>query len=120
MHERVRQEFYGYEKAPLSKDELIAEKYKGIRPAPGYPANPDHTEKPGLFKILDATKNTGVTLTDSMAMMPASSVSGWYFAHHESHYFGVGKITEEQVQSLAKRKGIDVDVMKRWLSSNLE
>ncbi|MBL7898159.1 MAG: methionine synthase [Crocinitomicaceae bacterium] len=120
MHERVRQEFWGYEKTPLSKDELIAEKYKGIRPAPGYPANPDHTEKPGLFKILDATNNTCVTLTESMAMMPASSVSGWYFAHPESHYFGVGKITEEQVQSLAKRKGIAEEVMKRWLSSNME
>jgi 5-methyltetrahydrofolate--homocysteine methyltransferase len=120
MHERVRQEFWGYESTKLSKDELIAEKYKGIRPAPGYPANPDHTEKPGLFKILDASNRTEVTLTDSMAMMPASSVSGWYFAHPESHYFGVGKITEEQLASLAKRKAMDVEVMRRWLSSNLE
>jgi 5-methyltetrahydrofolate--homocysteine methyltransferase len=120
MHERVRQEFWGYETAPLTKDELIAEKYKGIRPAPGYPANPDHTEKPGLFKILDASNKTEVTLTDSMAMMPASSVSGWYFAHPESHYFGVGKITEEQLQSLAKRKGMGQEVMRRWLSSNME
>jgi len=120
MHERVRQEFWGYEKAPLSKDELIAEKYKGIRPAPGYPANPDHTEKPGLFKILDATNKTETTLTESMAMMPASSVSGWYFGHPESHYFGVGKITEEQLQSLAARKKMDVEVMRRWLSSNME
>ena len=120
MHERVRQEFWGYEATPLSKDELIGEKYKGIRPAPGYPANPDHTEKPGLFKILDATTKTETTLTESMAMMPASSVSGWYFAHPESHYFGVGKITEEQLASLAKRKGMDVEVMRRWLSPNLE
>lgn len=120
MHERVRQEFWGYETAPLSKDDLIAEKYKGIRPAPGYPANPDHTEKPGLFEILNATKKTEVYLTESMAMMPASSVSGWYFAHPESHYFGVGKITEEQLASLAKRKGMEVEMMRRWLSSNLE
>lgn len=120
MHERVRQEFWSYENTSLSKEDLISEKYKGIRPAPGYPANPDHTEKPGLFKILDATKNAEVTLTDSMAMYPASSVSGWYFAHPESHYFGVGKITDEQVQSLAKRKGFEVEVMRRWLSSNLE
>jgi 5-methyltetrahydrofolate--homocysteine methyltransferase len=120
MHERVRQEFWGYEKSALSKDELISEKYKGIRPAPGYPANPDHTEKPGLFKLLDANSKTGVSLTESMAMLPASSVSGWYFAHPESHYFGVGKITEEQLQSLAARKKMDVEVLRRWLSSNME
>jgi 5-methyltetrahydrofolate--homocysteine methyltransferase len=120
LHERVRQEFWGYEKAPLSKDDLISEKYVGIRPAPGYPANPDHTEKPGLFKLLDATANSGVTLTESMAMLPAAAVSGWYFAHPESHYFGVGKIKEDQLESLAKRKGMDVEVMRRWLSSNLE
>jgi len=120
LHERVRQEFWGYENAPLSNEELIAEKYQGIRPAPGYPANPDHTEKPGLFNLLNAEKNTGVHLTESMAMMPASSVSGWYFAHPDSHYFGVGKITTEQVESLAKRKGMELDKMKRWLSSNLE
>jgi len=120
MHERIRQEFWGYEKTPLAKDDLISEKYVGIRPAPGYPANPDHTEKPGLFKILDAENKTEVSLTESMAMMPASSVSGWYFAHPESHYFGVGKIKEDQLESLAKRKGMDVEVMRRWLSSNLE
>ena len=120
LHERVRQEFWAYEKAPLSKDDLISEKYLGIRPAPGYPANPDHTEKPGLFKILNATEKTGVFLTESMAMMPASSVSGWYFAHPESHYFGVGKIKEDQLESLAQRKGMDIDVLRRWLSSNLE
>ncbi|MBI3134039.1 MAG: methionine synthase [Bacteroidetes bacterium] len=120
MHERVRQEFWGYEKAPLSKDDLIAEKYKGIRPAPGYPANPDHTEKPGLFKLLDATAKTETTLTESMAMMPASSVSGWYFAHPESHYFGVGKIREDQLESLARRKQMDLEVLRRWLSPNME
>jgi len=120
MHERIRQEFWGYEKMPLTMDDLISEKYVGIRPAPGYPANPDHTEKPGLFKILDATNKIEVALTESMAMMPASSVSGWYFAHPESHYFGVGKIKEDQLESLAQRKGMNIDVMRRWLSSNLE
>lgn len=120
LHERVRQEFWAYESDKLSNQDLIAEKYRGIRPAPGYPANPDHTEKPGLFKLLDATQITGVSLTESMAMLPAASVSGWYFAHPESHYFGVGKIKEDQVVNLAERKGVDVDIMKRWLSSNLD
>ena len=120
MHERVRQEFWGYETQALDKEELIKEKYRGIRPAPGYPANPDHTEKPGLFKILDAEKSTGVTLTESYAMYPTAAVSGWYFAHPESHYFGVGKIKMDQVESLAKRKGISVEEMAKWLSPNLE
>ena len=119
MHERVRQEYWGYETEALSADDLIKEKYRGIRPAPGYPANPDHTEKIGLFEILDATKITGVTLTESMAMFPTASVSGWYFAHPESHYFGVGKIQSDQVESLAIRKGMDYKVMERWLSPNL-
>lgn len=120
MHERVRQEFWGYEKEKLSNDDLIQEKYRGIRPAPGYPANPDHTEKPGLFEILDATKETGVSLTESYAMTPAASVSGWYFAHPEAKYFGVGKIQMDQVESLAKRKGYSVEEMTRWLSPNLD
>lgn len=120
MHERVRQEFWGYESDTLSKEELIKEKYRGIRPAPGYPANPDHTEKPGLFEILDATNTIGVSLTDSYAMYPASSVSGWYFAHPESKYFGVGKIQMDQIESLAKRKDIPVEEMKNWLSPNLD
>ena len=120
MHERVRQEFWGYESEGLSKEDLIKEKYRGIRPAPGYPANPDHTEKPGLFKILDATNATGVSLTDSYAMYPAASVSGWYLAHPEAKYFGVGKINMDQVESLAKRKGLPVEEMKRWLSPNLD
>ena len=120
LHERVRTEFWGYEAKRLSKDELIQEKYRGIRPAPGYPANPDHTEKPGLFDILNATEITGVTLTESMAMYPTASVSGWYFAHPQSHYFGVGKIKEDQVERLARAKGITLERMKQWLSSNLE
>ncbi|UKN03376.1 methionine synthase [Paracrocinitomix mangrovi] len=120
MHERVRQEFWGYETDKLSNEDLIKEKYRGIRPAPGYPANPDHTEKEGLFEILDATQLTGVSLTESMAMLPTASVSGWYFAHPESHYFGVGKIKMDQVESLAKRKGKAVDEMKKWLNPNLD
>lgn len=120
LHERVRQEYWGYEKEGLSNEDLIKEKYQGIRPAPGYPANPDHTEKEGLFKLLNATELTGVSLTESLAMMPAASVSGWYFAHPESHYFGVGKITMEQVERLAVGKGKSIDEMTRWLSPNLE
>lgn len=120
LHELVRLTYWGYEEKPLEKADLIKEKYRGIRPAPGYPANPDHTEKPGLFEILEATKLTGVTLTESMAMYPTASVSGWYFAHPESHYFGVGKISEDQVVRLAEAKGIELERMKRWLSSSLE
>jgi 5-methyltetrahydrofolate--homocysteine methyltransferase len=120
LHERVRQEFWGYESEGLSKEEIIKEKYRGIRPAPGYPANPDHTEKPGLFEILDATKITGVSLTESMAMLPTASVSGWYFAHPDAKYFGVGKIKNDQVESLAKRKDISIPKMERWLGPNLE
>lgn len=120
LHELVRLNYWGYEEKALEKFDLIQEKYRGIRPAPGYPANPDHTEKPGLFEILDATNLTGVTLTESMAMYPTASVSGWYFAHPEAHYFGIGKISEDQVVRLAKAKGIAIDRMKQWLSSNLE
>lgn len=120
MHERIRQEFWGYESEKLSNVDLIKEKYRGIRPAPGYPANPDHTEKPVLFELLDATKATGVELTESMAMMPAASVSGWYFAHPESKYFGVGKIQMDQVERLAGKKGISLEEMTRWLSPNLD
>ena len=119
LHELVRLNYWGYEEKPLDKSDLIQEKYRGIRPAPGYPANPDHTEKPGLFEILDATNLTGVTLTESMAMYPTASVSGWYFAHPEAHYFGVGKISEDQVVRLAEAKGIELERMKQWLSSNM-
>lgn len=120
LHEKVRKELWGY--APdetLSNDELIKETYKGIRPAPGYPACPDHTEKIGLFELLNATELTGVSLTDSLAMLPAASVSGWYFANSQSKYFGIGKIGMDQVESLAKRKEIELSEMERWLSSNL-
>ncbi|MFN5148414.1 MAG: methionine synthase [Flavobacteriia bacterium] len=118
MHEIVRKDLWGYaETEVLTNDQLIKESYRGIRPAPGYPACPDHTEKTGLFKLLDATAITGVSLTESLAMMPASSVSGWYFGHPEAKYFGLGKITEEQVHDLALRKSMTYEVMERWLSS---
>ncbi len=120
MHLRVRKEFWGYASYEnLENDSLIKEQYGGIRPAPGYPACPDHTEKPDLFKILDATEITGVSLTDSLAMLPAASVSGWYFAHPKAKYFGVGKITMEQVEDIAKRKGKSKEEMERWLGSSL-
>jgi 5-methyltetrahydrofolate--homocysteine methyltransferase len=117
MHQRVRKEFWGY--APdetLSNDQLIKEEYDGIRPAPGYPAQPDHTEKATLFSLLDATRTTGVELTESFAMWPGSAVSGFYYAHPESHYFGVAKIEADQVEDYAARKGRPVQEMERWLA----
>ena len=120
LHELVRKEYWGYAgDEKLDADSLIAEKYKGIRPAPGYPACPDHTEKITLFKLLNAEENTGVKLTDSLAMYPASSVSGWYFANEESKYFGIGQVEKDQVEDLAKRKEADFTKTERWLSSNL-
>ncbi len=117
MHARVRREFWGY--APdeaLSPDELILEKYQGIRPAPGYPAQPDHTEKATLFQLLDAEATRGVKLTESFAMWPGSSVSGLYFSNAESFYFGVGKIERDQVEDYAARKGMSVAEVERWLA----
>ena len=117
LHKKVRRELWGY--APdeaLSVEDLIGEKYKGIRPAPGYPAQPDHTEKWTLFNLLDATARTGMILTDALAMTPPASVSGMYFAHPEAHYFGVGKIEKDQVSDYARRKGWSVDEAERWLS----
>jgi 5-methyltetrahydrofolate--homocysteine methyltransferase len=120
MHQRVRREFWGYEPdEDLSNEDLIKEKYRGIRPAPGYPACPDHTEKPILFDVLNAEENAGMTLTDSNAMMPPAAVSGWYFAHPNSRYFGLGKITKDQVEDYAKRKGFSFEEMERWLQPNL-
>lgn len=120
MHERVRKEFWGYAAdEKFDNEALIKEKYQGIRPAPGYPACPDHTEKPDLFRILNATEITGVSLTESMAMTPTAAVSGWYFAHPESKYFGVGKIAKDQVESLAERKGMSFEEMEKWLGANL-
>ena len=120
LHKIVRTDFWGYSKnESLSNEELISEKYSGIRPAPGYPACPDHTEKETIFKLLDATKNTGINLTQSLAMLPAASVSGWYFSNPEAKYFSLGKIQKDQVDDLAKRKQLDNSVMKKWLNSVL-
>ena len=120
MHERVRTEFWKYTtEESLTSEELIKEKYQGIRPAPGYPACPDHTEKPMLFKLLDAEKNAGIILTESNAMYPASSVSGWYFSHPDSKYFGIGKIAKDQVEDYAQRKNMKTEEVERWLQSVL-
>jgi len=119
LHEKVRKEFWGYAATEsLSDEELIKEKYVGIRPAPGYPACPEHTEKGTLFKLLDAEK-IGMKLTDSYAMYPAAAVSGFYFSHPESKYFGLGKISKDQIVDYAKRKNMTVEETERWLSSNL-
>lgn len=120
MHERVRKEFWGYASdEDLSNEDLVAEKYRGIRPAPGYPACPDHTEKRTLFELLQAEKNAGIELTESFAMTPTAAVSGLYFAHPDAAYFGVGKIERDQVADYARRKGMDLPVMERWLAPNL-
>lgn len=120
MHRRVRKDFWGYAKAEqLDNDALIKEKYRGIRPAPGYPACPDHTEKESLFSLLNARQNAGIELTDSMAMLPASSVSGYYFSHPDSQYFGLGKISKDQVEDYAERKQMELRIAERWLSPNL-
>jgi 5-methyltetrahydrofolate--homocysteine methyltransferase len=117
MHQHVRKEFWGYEpNEKLSNAELIAEQYRGIRPAPGYPAQPDHTEKQTLFRLLDAENAAGIALTDSFAMWPGASVSGLYFSHPRSHYFGVGKIERDQVEDYARRKGWSVEDTERWLA----
>ncbi len=118
MHEKVRKEIWGYAKdEALDNESLIKEKYQGIRPAPGYPACPDHTEKITLFNQLNATQSIDVALTDSLAMMPAASVSGFYYAHPQSKYFGLGKIQEDQVRDIANRKSFSEEKMTRWLSS---
>ncbi|GAA6154825.1 hypothetical protein NBRC116588_02980 [Pyruvatibacter sp. HU-CL02332] len=120
MHERVRKEFWGFEPdEDLSNEDLVSEKYRGIRPAPGYPACPDHTEKRTLFDILEAEANTGLELTESFAMFPAAAVSGYYFAHPDAAYFGVGRIHKDQVEDYAKRKGMELSVIERWLQPNL-
>ena len=120
LHLKVRKEIWGYDSDEnWSNTDLISEKYKGIRPAPGYPACPDHLEKPTIFKLLDVENQIGVKLTESMAMWPASSVSGYYFAHPESKYFGLGKIKEDQVKDYANRRNITLEVAMKWLSPNL-
>jgi len=121
LHQRVRREYWGY--APdeaLDNDALVDEKYRGIRPAPGYPACPDHTEKETLFRLLDATNNAGISITESFAMLPTAAVSGWYFSHPGSQYFVVGRLTKEQVEDYAKRKKWTLAEAERWLAPNLD
>lgn len=117
IHERVRKEFWGYVPTEaLDNDAMIAEAYQGIRPAPGYPACPDHTEKGKLWQLLDVEKHTGMKITESFAMYPAASVSGWYFSHPESRYFGIGRVGRDQVEDYAKRKGMSLAETEKWLS----
>ena len=121
LHRLVRVELWGYDSnETLSNHDLIRERYRGIRPAPGYPACPDHTEKATLFSLLDASNTCDVWLSDNYAMSPASSVSGFYYAHPDSQYFAVGKIGRDQVEDIAQRKGESVAVMERWLRPNLD
>ena len=121
LHEQVRRKHWGYAaEERLDNEALIKESYKGIRPAPGYPACPDHLEKQTIWKLLNVEEEIGVSLTESLAMWPAASVSGYYFAHPEAHYFGVGKITQDQVESFAQRKNIAVEEAKKWLRPNLK
>ncbi len=120
MHKKVRKELWGYAaNENLANEDLIKEEYAGIRPAPGYPAQPDHTEKNTIWKLLDVEKNIGLTLTESLAMFPTAAVSGLYFSHPESHYFGIGKIAKDQVEDYAKRKGLAVADAEKWLGPNL-
>ncbi len=120
LHERVRKEFWGYAaKEDLNNEMLIKESYQGIRPAPGYPACPEHSEKLKLFELLEADKKVGVSLTEHLAMYPAASVSGWYLSHPESKYFGLGKISSDQVEDYAKRKCANLEEIERLLSPNL-
>jgi 5-methyltetrahydrofolate--homocysteine methyltransferase len=117
LHREVRRQHWGYaHEEALSNDELIAERYRGIRPAPGYPACPDHQDKRTIWKVLDVEERIGVSLTDSLAMWPASSVSGFYFAHPEARYFGLGKVLEDQLQDYAQRRGQDPEITAKWLS----
>ena len=121
LHQHVRQTLWGY--APgeqLTNEALIKEEYRGIRPAPGYPACPDHSLKPILFDLLGATASTGITLTESQAMLPTAAVSGFYFGHPDAEYFGVARIGEDQVSDYAARRGDDVEATRRWLRPNLD
>ncbi|MGH8209162.1 MAG: methionine synthase, partial [Steroidobacteraceae bacterium] len=120
FHERVRREFWGYAGSEaLTNQQLVREEYQGIRPAPGYPACPDHTEKAQLWKLLDVERNAGITITESYAMYPTAAVSGWYIGHPDSHYFAVGKIDRDQVEDYAQRKGVTVGEVEKWLGPNL-
>lgn len=117
MHEKVRKDYWGYSTdETYSNEDIIKEKYRGIRPAPGYPACPDHTEKTNLWELLNPDKKIGLELTDSFAMYPTAAVSGWYFSHPQSRYFGTGKITKDQLADYAKRKSITIEECERWLA----
>ena len=119
LHKHVREQWGYGKREQLTNEDLIRERYRGIRPAPGYPACPDHTEKRTLFDLLEVERQTGITLTESFAMLPAAAVSGWYFAHPEARYFAVGKIGKDQVEDYSRRKGTEVRTIERWLSPNL-
>lgn len=120
LHKKVRKQYWAYDQSEdLENDALIREKYKGIRPAPGYPACPDHTLKIALFDLLDAEKALDMTLTESLAMMPASAVSGLYYAHEESKYFGLGKISKDQVEDYMQRRDISQEEAEKWLNPTL-
>jgi 5-methyltetrahydrofolate--homocysteine methyltransferase len=120
FHERVRRELWGYAAdESLTNEALVREEYRGIRPAPGYPACPDHTEKAKLWRLLDVERNAGMSLTDSYAMYPTAAVSGWYIAHPQARYFALGKIDREQVEDYARRKGWTLEEAQRWLAPNL-
>ena len=121
LHQRVRTEFWGYAAdESLSVEEIIGEGYRGIRPAPGYPACPEHSEKATLFRLLDAGSHAGMSLTESFAMLPTAAVSGYYFSHPQSQYFVVGRVSKEQVADYARRKGVEIAQVERWLASNLD
>lgn len=121
LHEKVRKEYWGYAKDEiLDNQQLIGEEYKGIRPAPGYPACPEHTEKTKLFALMNVTENTGIILTENFAMSPPAAICGWYFGHPQSHYFGLGKIDRDQLEDYAKRKGMSIEEAERWLSPVLQ
>jgi 5-methyltetrahydrofolate--homocysteine methyltransferase len=120
LHEQVRKDYWGYAAdEALQNEDLIREQYQGIRPAPGYPACPDHTEKALLWQLLDVEKNAGISITESFAMVPTAAVSGWYFAHPQSRYFGIGRIYRDQVEDYARRKGMSLKEAERWLGPNL-
>jgi 5-methyltetrahydrofolate--homocysteine methyltransferase len=117
LHQRVRREYWGYaSEETLSVEDLVAERYRGIRPAPGYPACPDHSEKRTLFDLLDVTRRTGIELTESFAMLPSAAVSGFYFSHPEAQYFATGRIDRDQVADYARRKGLNLSDAERWLA----
>jgi 5-methyltetrahydrofolate--homocysteine methyltransferase len=120
FHEKARRELWGYSaRETLTNDQLIREAYRGIRPAPGYPACPEHREKAKLWQLLDAERAAGIRLTESYAMHPTAAVSGWYIAHPDAHYFAIGKIDKDQVEDYARRRGESVAETEKWLSPNL-